>query len=134
MVRILYIDDAPSFLKLGKDMLEREGYEVLVTTTSQEALTILNSQSVDLVIQDYNRPEMDGGEFLKHMKDDEKLRKIPVVVFTAGGREDRTNRLKQHGLDIDRDLAGFIQKPVLANDFQQQIAAIIDNLKDDTAT
>ena len=99
MFRILYIEDEPGLLLLFTVILERAGYKVLATTSSKEALNILDCQSVDLVIQDFHRVEMNGYEFLKHMKENEQLRDIPVVAVTAGGKAGRNRHLKPLGLD-----------------------------------
>jgi CheY-like chemotaxis protein len=134
MTTILCINDEIGALTILRLILERSGcgYEVLTTTTSREALTILASQPIDLVIQDFMRLEMDGFEFLKHMKSDESLRDIPVLAATAGSREFRSEQLKQVGLDIDRDLDGFVNMPLWHNELLDRVQAILSKRSDDT--
>ncbi len=88
-----------------------KGYEVITTTDGQQALSFLQTQSVDLVTQDFMRPQMDGFELLKIMQSDEALSRVPVLAVTAGAHAMRAEQMQSFGLDIDRDLAGFVTKP-----------------------
>jgi two-component system alkaline phosphatase synthesis response regulator PhoP len=112
MVRILSLDDESQMLNLLRLILGRVGYECLGTTDEQEALSILRTQSIDLFTQDFMRPVgLCGVEFLRKLKSDEALKDIPVVGISARPRDARAKELKLAGLDIERDLAGYIQKP-----------------------
>jgi CheY-like chemotaxis protein len=111
MTRILCLDDDPELLNLLRLTLKRVGYEVLTTTSSYEALDILRQQPIDLLTQDFMRPDLNGLEFLKIMKADAALRDIPVVGVSARPRAARVEEMKQVGLDLERDLAGYITKP-----------------------
>jgi CheY-like chemotaxis protein len=110
MTTILCIDDDPHILALVEKLLTRADYSVLTTADGHEALRILRSQSVDLVIQDFSRPGLNGFEFLKQVKADADLRAIPVLAFTAVPRHLRVQQLERFALDIERDLAGFLTK------------------------
>lgn len=85
MVRktVLFIDDDEGITEVGKFMLEKSGYDVIAATNPLEALRhfALNPQSVDLVITDFEMPEMDGRELaakLRDVRDD-----IPIVLSTG---------------------------------------------------
>ncbi len=111
MTRILCLDDEPEILDLLSLILKRKGYEVLSTTNGREALEILRRQPIDLITQDFARPDLNGFEFLKMMKSDATLRDIPVLGVSARPRDLRTEEMKQVGLDLERDLAGYVTKP-----------------------
>jgi len=112
MVRILSLDDESQMLDLLRLILERVGYECLGTTDEQEALSILRTQPVDLFTQDFMRPGgLCGVEFLRKLKSDEALRDIPVVGISARPRDARAKELELAGLDMERDLDGYVQKP-----------------------
>ena len=91
--------------------LEHYGYEHLRTSDEQEALAILRSQSVDLFTQDFMRPGVGGWEFLQQMKSDESLLDIPILGVSAGPRDMRAEQARRIGLDLDRDLDGYLTKP-----------------------
>jgi two-component system alkaline phosphatase synthesis response regulator PhoP len=112
MTRILSLDDESQMLDLLRLILERVGYECLGTTDEQEALSILRTQPVDLFTQDFMRPVgLCGIEFLRKLKSDEALKDIPVVGISARPRDARAKELESAGLDMERALAGYIQKP-----------------------
>jgi CheY-like chemotaxis protein len=135
MTTILCINGEPILLELCRAILERDGYEVLTTTTSRGALTILASQPIDLVIQDFLQWEdMNGFGFLKSLKSDEKLRDVPVLAIIAVLPERCAGQLEQIGLDIDRDLDGFIVGPFYPHELLHQIQAILSKRSDDTAS
>ena len=65
---ILCADDTPSLLEGWKMLLEGNGYEVLTATNGKEALQVFVSRPVDLVLLDYNMPEMNGDVAACQMK------------------------------------------------------------------
>ncbi len=111
MTRILCLDDDSETLDVMRLILTRVGYEVLTTTSNYEALDIMHHQSIDLLTQDYMRPDLTGLEFLKIMKSDAALRDIPVLGVAALARDLWIEGMKRMGLEPDRDLAGYVTKP-----------------------
>jgi len=63
---ILLVDDNPAVLQFLVTTLERAGYSVTSTTSSKEALRLLDQQKFDLLIADLNMPELDGFDLLKN--------------------------------------------------------------------
>jgi PAS domain S-box-containing protein len=87
MIRVLYVDDESNILELCKIFLERSGdFTVTIATSAPEAIRILGQKRFDAIVSDYQMPEMDGIEFLKHLKD--KGNTTPVIIFTGKGREE----------------------------------------------
>jgi PAS domain S-box-containing protein len=86
-LRVLYVDDEPSLLEIGKLFLEADGEFVVDTLTSAtEALSHLISERYDAIISDYQMPEMDGIAFLKHLK--ASGNQTPFIIFTGRSREE----------------------------------------------
>ncbi|EHQ36542.1 GAF domain-containing protein [Methanoplanus limicola] len=85
--KILYVDDEPALLEVTKLFLEQK-YNIPVETKNspEEALKYLTTETVDLIISDYEMPDMNGIEFLKISK--EKYPKIPFIIYTGKGREE----------------------------------------------
>jgi len=111
MTRILCLDDDLEVLNLLSRILTRIGYEILTTASSYEALDILRHQPIDLLTQDYMRPELDGLQFLKIMKADAALCRIPVLIVASRARDGWAEAVKRAGLDPDRDVDGYVTKP-----------------------
>lgn len=103
--RILCLDDEPSPLQSFKCVLEPLGYEVLTTLSSTEALRIMRTEPVDLLIQDIARPDINGIELYGIMKSDERLQNIPVVVH-SGFEGNRKRFLERYP-----EVAAVIAKP-----------------------
>jgi two-component system cell cycle response regulator CpdR len=78
---ILCADDAPFVLEGWRMLLERNGYEVLTATNGKEALQEFVSHPVDLVLLDYNMPEMNGDVAARHMKACKP--DVPVALLSA---------------------------------------------------
>jgi CheY-like chemotaxis protein len=125
MPRILSLDDEPGMLEMYGLLLKRTDYEYISTMDEQEALSILRTQTIDLFTQDFHRAGLGGYEFLRLMKADEKLRDIPVLGISLWPREARVKGLESVGLDIDRDLAGYLLKLAIVTDLIPTIDAIL---------
>lgn len=96
---ILVVDDSFTTRTLEKSILQAHGYRVLVAVDGLEALTLLRSQPVDLVVADIEMPRLDGFGLLKEMKRDATLAALPVVMVTSlESREDR-----ERGLGLGAD-------------------------------
>jgi PAS domain S-box-containing protein len=87
MIRVLYVDDESTILELCKIFLERSGdFTVTIATSAPEAIRILGQERFDTIVSDYQMPEMNGIEFLRHLKDMGDT--TPVIIFTGKGREE----------------------------------------------
>jgi PAS domain S-box-containing protein len=98
-IRVLYVDDEPALLSVGKHFLERkEAFKVDTCRSAAEALESLDTTEYDAIISDYQMPGMDGIEFLRvtRLKD----RDIPFILFTGRGREEVVIEAINHGADF----------------------------------
>ncbi|SRR5581483_1975481 len=78
---ILCVDDESNPLVLRKLVLEKAGYEVITARSGQEALEILASRVVDLVLSDHLMPGMSGAELAQQIKSQRP--KLPVVLISG---------------------------------------------------
>ena len=84
---ILLVDDEEDILELVRYNLSREGYRVTGSLTGEDALCKVRSDTFDLIILDLMLPGMDGLAFTKTVKNDSRLRSIPIIMLTAKGEE-----------------------------------------------
>lgn len=99
MYSLLYVDDEPALLELGKLFLENDGTMSVETQTSaKEALERIASVSFDAVISDYQMPEINGIEFLKAVRS--RFPDLPFILFTGRGREEVVIEAINNGADF----------------------------------
>jgi len=82
MKKILFIEDESALQKTFRDILEREGYEMISALDGESGLRLAKSQKPDLILLDLILPRKDGFEVLKELKEDEATKEIPVIVLT----------------------------------------------------
>ncbi len=85
--KILVVDDEEDILELVRYNLSREGYQVTGTLTGEDALRKVRSEAFDLIVLDLMLPGMDGLAFTKTLKNDSRLRSIPIIMLSAKGEE-----------------------------------------------
>lgn len=99
MPAILYVDDEPALLEIGKLFLERTGeFTVDTAISAKEALQRMESSSYDCIVSDFQMPEMDGLEFLARVR--ETRGSLPFILFTGRGREEVAIRALNSGADF----------------------------------
>lgn len=105
--KVLVVDDDERILRVVRDMLTPNGYEVLLARDGSEAVTMARKDQPRLIFMDILMPEMDGYTACSILKSDEKTKRIPLVMFTALGYE--MNKELSERLNAD----GYLVKPVL---------------------
>ena len=122
MQRILIVDDAPELLLLLRKLVARMGYQVEVASGPTEALKILKSKPVGLLLTDWSMPEMNGGELIAALKEDERLREIPTIVLT--GHDTENERAAAEAVGCNR----FLVKPIMRDELQRIIRELLPAL------
>jgi sigma-B regulation protein RsbU (phosphoserine phosphatase) len=82
-VVILIVEDSGTQAMKLEHLLQRHDYRVIVAANGRAAIAVLETQVPTLVITDINMPEMDGYELCRRIKDDPKLKQIPVILLTS---------------------------------------------------
>ncbi|PKL68036.1 MAG: hypothetical protein CVV30_11880 [Methanomicrobiales archaeon HGW-Methanomicrobiales-1] len=109
-ISVLYVDDEPALLDLGKKFLEHDGLFAIETTPSSiEVLALLKKRDYDGIISDYQMPEMDGIALLKKVRS--QYPDLPFILFTGKGREEIVIQAFDAGADY------YVQK---GTDIQSQ--------------
>lgn len=116
---ILIIEDDKHISKLVNYNLEKAGYECFVVSDGEEGLKILDKHSIDLIILDIMLPKMDGFEVCRLIKQDTKLKNIPIIMLTAKGEE--VDRIV--GLELGAD--DYMVKPFSPRELMLRIKAIL---------
>ncbi len=99
IIHALYVDDEQDLLEIGKLYLEAGGKFAIDTVTSaHEGLEKLKTEPYDVIISDYQMPDMDGIAFLKKVRRSKK--NIPFIIFTGKGREEIAIEAFENGADF----------------------------------
>ncbi|MGO9953733.1 MAG: response regulator [Dissulfurispiraceae bacterium] len=80
-MKILVIDDEKNIMKLYKDELENEGYNVVTANSGKEALEVFRVEEPDIVTLDIMIPDIDGIQLLRQLKQEKP--QTPVIMLTA---------------------------------------------------
>jgi len=81
--RILLVDDDPDILDVLEITLSEDNYEILKATDGEEALRIIRSKPLDLVLLDYSIPKLNGKQVCVEVKKDILLRHLPIIMVTG---------------------------------------------------
>ena len=122
-VKILIVEDSPTQALKLRRVLETHGYRVAAARDGREALAALASSIPAVVITDINMPEMDGYELCQRIKDDPRLKELPVILLTL--LSDPKDILR--GLECGAD--NFIVKPYDEEFLLSRIHHVLANLE-----
>ena len=117
---ILVVEDNVELLRLMKRLLQPR-YHVLTAGNGREALQLIQTNRVDIVISDVMMPEMDGYELTDHIKQNEIYSHLPIILLTAKTTEDDKQKALLTGADA------YIVKPFKIRDLQLHIDNLIAN-------
>ncbi len=102
---ILVVDDEPDMVNLARIILEKNGYRLVAAVDGDEALQKAAIKVPDLILLDFVLPGKSGLEVCKFLKSQDKTKHIPVVMFTALGRDVDRKLTAEAGAD------GYFRKP-----------------------
>ncbi len=117
-MKLLIVDDEKLIRDVIKEYARIENFETLEADNGEEALDIINKQSIDLIILDIMMPKMDGFTFLKEVKKD-----IPVIILSA--RSEEYDKLA--GFDLNAD--DYLTKPFSPKELMARVKAVLKRYK-----
>jgi diguanylate cyclase (GGDEF)-like protein len=124
-IKILIADDDPDIRDILKLTLQEENYEIIEAGDGQEALKIIRSKPLDLVLLDYKMPKMDGRQLCNLIKRDLLLQYLPIIMVTGKGEiSDRID-----GIDAGAD--DYVVKPFEPKELLARIRMVLRRTKRD---
>jgi signal transduction histidine kinase len=108
MKTILLVDDEPLNLEYFKNILLQDSYQIEFANNAKDALDLLEQLDVipDLILADINMPQMNGYDFCKEVKNNEKTKNIPFIFITTKGEVD------DESLGFELGAIDYFHKPV----------------------
>lgn len=116
---ILVVEDNRLNLKLVRDVLEHEGYDVLGAATGEEGVELALRVRPDLVLMDLQLPGIDGTEALRRIQRSVPGDLMPVVAVTASAMPSDREAAARAGFD------GFLEKPINVRALPAQVASYL---------
>ncbi len=114
--KILVVDDTRNVQLLINDFLSSQDFEVFLASDGEEALEIVRNNSIDLILLDIMMPNMDGYQFISHLRKESNL---PVIMITAKQQEADIIR----GFDLGAD--DYITKPFKLRELLVRMRAVM---------
>ncbi len=118
---VLLVDDEAMVREVLKTTLERDGYNIVEVSSGKQALKVLETKEIDLVISDIRMPEMDGLELLAIIK--RRHEDVPVFLISGYVGDGPNDDLLQSGAD------GVIAKPFKYLDIASAVRDVLDKKK-----
>lgn len=113
--RILVVEDNELNMKLFRDLLETHNFEVMGTRDGLEAFDMAFEFTPDLILMDIQLHGISGLEVIKRLKQDKKMRSIPIVAITAFAMKDDEEKILRSGCEA------YISKPIAIDHFLKTI-------------
>jgi DNA-binding response OmpR family regulator len=117
---ILVAEDDPVTRRFVVSLLEERGYEVLVAEDGEHAVSLAVSATPDLVVSDLVMPYRDGYEVLRAIRNDERVKRLPVLILSMRDREEDIVRGFESGADE------YVVKPFNAREFLARVRKLLE--------
>jgi two-component system cell cycle response regulator DivK len=117
--KVLIVEDNELNMKLFHDLIEACGHEILETRDGIEALKLARQHRPDLILMDIQLPEVSGLEVTRWLKEDDELRKIPVIAVTAFAMKGDEEKIRSGGCEA------YIAKPISVSNFLDTIGRFL---------
>ena len=118
-MRFLIVDDSSTMRRIIINTLTKLGYEsFLEAGNGREGLDRLAAGPVDLVITDWNMPEMNGIDFVRNLRATEQGKSVPILMVTTNAAKDDIVEALRAGVN------NYIVKPFTPDTFKEKIEAV----------
>lgn len=123
-MKILIVDDFSTMRRIIKNLLRDLGFSN--TTEADDGNTawpMLQNGDFELLVTDWNMPGMQGIDLLKHVRADDRLKTLPVLMVTAEQKRDQIVEAAQAGVN------GYIVKPFTAVTLKEKLEKIFERIE-----
>ena len=119
-MKILVVDDFLTMRRIIINLLRQLGFNnVTEAADGQQAWQRMQDGDIDLIVSDWNMPNMTGIEFLKQVRADEKFKKTPFIMVTAEGKKENVIAAVHAGV------SNYIVKPFNAATLKEKMSKVI---------
>ncbi|MDR2105360.1 MAG: response regulator [Deferribacteraceae bacterium] len=117
---IITVDDSSTMRRIIKNTLQKIGFSnVLEAGNGLEALELMSKQSVDMIITDWNMPEMDGLTYVKAVRGKDQFKETPILMITTeAAKEDILTALRS-------GVNNYVVKPFTPDTLQEKVFKLL---------
>jgi chemosensory pili system protein ChpA (sensor histidine kinase/response regulator) len=116
---VMVVDDSITVRRVTERLLERNGMRVVTAKDGVDAVSLLQDHMPDIMLLDIEMPRMDGYELASHVRNDPRLRHIPIVMITSRVGDKHRNRAIEVGVDR------YLGKPYQESDLLEAISSLV---------
>jgi chemosensory pili system protein ChpA (sensor histidine kinase/response regulator) len=116
----MVVDDSITVRRVTQRLLERNGMRVLTARDGMDAVTLLQDNVPDIILLDIEMPRMDGYEVAAHVRNDPRLRDVPIIMITSRVGEKHRARAIELGVD------DYLGKPYQEAQLLDAIAPLVE--------
>lgn len=120
MPLVMVVDDSITMRKVTQRVLERADMEVITAKDGIDAVEKLQERTPDLMLLDIEMPRMDGYELASYMKNDSRLRPVPIMMITSRSGEKHRQRAMEIGVER------YLGKPYQEADLLRQVQEVLE--------
>src|SRR5690606_9224487 len=113
------VDDSITVRRVTQRLLERYGMRVITAKDGVDALALLQEHTPDVMLLDIEMPRMDGYELATNVRNDARIRDIPIIMITSRTGEKHRNRAMEIGVN------SYLGKPFQETELLEEIAKLV---------
>jgi chemosensory pili system protein ChpA (sensor histidine kinase/response regulator) len=117
---VMVVDDSITVRRVTQRLLERNGMRVLTARDGMDAVTLLQDHVPDIILLDIEMPRMDGYEVATHVRNDPRLKDVPIIMITSRSGEKHRARAIEIGVD------DYLGKPYQEAQLLDAIAPLVE--------
>jgi chemosensory pili system protein ChpA (sensor histidine kinase/response regulator) len=118
-ITALVVDDSITMRRVTQRLLERRNVKVLTARDGLDAITVLQEHAVDVILLDVEMPRMDGYQFATHVRNDARLKDLPIIMITSRSGE------KHRAKAIEIGVNDYLSKPYQESQLIQAIESLV---------
>ena len=119
----LVVDDSITVRRVTQRLLERNGMRVLTARDGMDAVALLQDHVPDIILLDIEMPRMDGYEVAAHVRNDARLKDVPIIMITSRVGEKHRARAIEFGVD------DYLGKPYQETELLEAIAPLVERTR-----
>lgn len=120
--KILFVEDSPTMRRIIANSLSKIGVkEVVDAENGMDALEKMKDHDFDMIITDWNMPEMNGKELVEHLRGQDKYKDTPILMITTRGMQDDVLTAIKSGVN------GYIVKPFTPDVLKKKMTELLSS-------